>query len=86
MPRCENFEKCPFFSGRLAQYSPQIIAGMKRVYCDNFYTDCARFQVFSRVGCQYVPADMTPAEHDRAAEIIRDNRRSDTVRATGSGD
>ncbi len=86
MPKCENFEKCPFFNGRLAQYSPQTIAGMKRIYCENLFTDCARFQIYTRVGGKFVPRNMTPAEHERAAEIIRTNRFSDSARATGSGD
>jgi len=69
MVECERLEKCPFFSGQMADM-PCSAELMKQTFClGNHKTQCARYQVAS-AGVA-VPPDLFPHDVERARAILR---------------
>ncbi len=68
MADCERLNKCPFFSGQMANM-PSVTDLMKKKYCFGDKTECARYQVAS-AGIA-VPLDLFPHEISRARDIVR---------------
>ncbi len=66
MANCEKLEKCPFFHDKLANM-PAVADLMKRQFCLEDKTGCARYMV-SSAGLP-VPHDLFPNDNDRARQI-----------------
>lgn len=69
MAECECLKKCPFFNDKMAN-KPAMASLMKKTYCLDDNSKCARHQVFVKVGSQNVPADLYPSETDRVEAIL----------------
>jgi len=69
MADCELLPKCIFFNDKMASM-PVASDLMKKKYCQNDSTACARFMVFSALGREYVPADLYPNDVERAQAVI----------------
>jgi hypothetical protein len=68
MADCERLEKCPFFTGKMANM-PSVADLMKKTYCFGDKMQCARYQVAS-AGI-VAPPDLFPHDVDRACDILR---------------
>lgn len=69
MAECPCLSKCPFFNDKMANM-PTAADQMKKRFCTGDNAGCARYMVFSGKGREYVPADLTPRQVDRAQEIL----------------
>lgn len=86
LANCEKLHKCPFHSGRLAQYSPSVLQSMMRVFCKGEPDRCARLLLKNELGEEHVPEDLTPTDLLKALEIIRDFSRKNLVEETEPAD
>ena len=86
LANCSKLDKCPFHSGRLANYSPAVMQSMMRIFCKGEPDRCARLLLKNEIGEEYVPDDLTPTDLLKALEIIRDFSREDLVEETESTD
>ena len=73
MAMCENFEKCPFYQGKMSIESG-IGALYKKNYCEGDKTTCARYMVATTVGKEFVPLSLYPNMLDKAKKIIEENK------------
>ena len=69
MAGCEMLERCIFFNDKMANM-PTTAAIMKKKYCLGDNTKCARYIVCKAKGREAVPPDLTPAQMDRATDIL----------------
>jgi hypothetical protein len=66
---CQCLPSCPFFHDKMKNM-PAMAEHMKKKYCHSGWSSCARFRVFQARGKAVVPADLFPAQADRASEIL----------------
>ena len=69
MAECECLQKCLFFNDKMDD-SKGIGKIYKDKYCLGDNSNCARYQVFLRLGADAVPANLYPNMNERAQEII----------------
>jgi hypothetical protein len=69
MGECEFIEKCPFFSGKLAD-KPVEVEELKDKYCRNNNLTCARYMIANAVGKENMPPDLYPHEKAVAYTVI----------------
>ena len=69
MSDCECLGACPFFHDKM-ENMPSMAQMLKDRYCHDAWTDCARHQVFVRLGREGVPADLFPNQDARVTEIL----------------
>ena len=69
MPDCEMIAKCIFFNDKMANM-PAMAGMMKKKYCQGDNSKCARYMVCKGKGREHVPADMSPAQMERAMSIM----------------
>lgn len=69
MANCVLIEKCIFFNDKMASM-PTAANIMKKKYCLQDSSHCARFMVFSALGRENVPPDLFPNDESRAKTII----------------
>jgi hypothetical protein len=65
MSDCPNIAKCIFFNDKMAN-RPATAEMMKKSYCKEKFTTCARYIVCVALGGPQVPADLYPNMVDRA--------------------
>lgn len=69
MVDCECLSTCPFFNDRMAD-KPATSELLKKQYCRDNFDQCARYQVFKKLGKSAIPPDLFPNSRDRAEDII----------------
>jgi len=69
MADCEMIAKCIFFNDKMANM-PAMAEIMKKKYCRGDNTKCARYLVCKKLGKEKVPADLSPAQTDRAQALL----------------
>ena len=69
MPKCEKFEKCPFYNDKMPCDSG-IGAMYKKRYCEGDKTQCARYNVSTKCDPQLVDNNLYPNMTAKAEEII----------------
>lgn len=69
MSDCPLLHSCPFFNDMMANM-PAMSEGMKKKFCRDTFTQCARYMTCTALGRERVPEDMFPNEQERAKEII----------------
>ena len=69
MPDCVCVPRCPFFNDRMADM-PSMAGKMKRKYCQEDPSACARYMVFTAKGREAVPPDLFPNQVDRAKGLV----------------
>lgn len=74
MAECECIAKCPFFHDKMAEM-PSMAAMLKKRYCLDKHTTCARWMVRAAIGAPGVPPDLFPNQHDRAEKLISTTRQ-----------
>jgi hypothetical protein len=71
MVSCKRLSKCPVVKN--SDEEPESISGrIKKKYCYNNFSECARYMVLEAVGGEFVPADLMPDQPGRAKEIIEE--------------
>lgn len=73
MAKCEKFEKCPFYNGKM-EADKGLGAMYVKKYCEGDKTICARYKVATTLGGDKVPIDLYPNMNDRAEKLIEDNK------------
>lgn len=72
---CENLKGCPFYNDRMSM--EQGLGSLyKKKYCEGDKTLCARYQVGSTIGKEFVPADLYPNMFDRAEKILKEHQNN----------
>ena len=66
MKECECLSNCPFFAGRVGIMLPTIVETLKSKYCHSDSNECARYQIFCKLGRDFVPADLLPDQMEIA--------------------
>ena len=74
MATCEKLEKCPFYQGKMSMESG-LGAMYKKKYCEGDKTSCARYQVATTLGPEYVTTKLYPNMADAAKKIIEENKK-----------
>lgn len=74
MSDCECMSNCRYFKDSLMDEFPLMLKLRQEQYCRGNNTTCARYMVFKALGKEDVPADLKPAQAERAKAII-DNAR-----------
>lgn len=69
MADCEMIAKCIFFNDKMA-HMPAMAEMMKKKYCRGDNSKCARHMVCTTLGREKVPADLTPAQVERAQALL----------------
>ena len=69
MAECECLPKCPFFNDRMAT-KPATAQLMKRQYCLEDNSQCARYMVRKAQGADLVPSDLYPTQIERVKVIL----------------
>ena len=71
---CEKIKKCPFYLERMP-----IDSGLGKMYrehyCEQDNSQCARHQVATTLGPEFVPVNLFPNMHDQAKQIIEKNKK-----------
>lgn len=70
---CERLKACPFYNDKM-DLEKGIGKLYKNRYCLGNKTECARYIVSKELGPQYVPIDLYPNMHQKAKEIIEQNK------------
>ncbi|WAM33035.1 hypothetical protein [Caldicellulosiruptor morganii] len=73
MSECPNLKTCPFFNDKMSNM-PAIANIYKRRYClgEGVGNEgCARWIVYSKLGKEYIPADLFPNQIERAEQILK---------------
>jgi hypothetical protein len=70
MAGCIYLEQCPFFQDVLPSM-PASSESIKRIFCQNDYEQCARYQVREKLGLEHVPRDLFPNDGAKAAKIMQ---------------
>lgn len=74
MDTCEKLEKCPFYQGKMSMESG-LGRMYKRRYCEGDKLQCARYQIATTVGPEFVNDNIYPNMHDIAEKIIAENKK-----------
>jgi len=69
MADCPLIEKCIFFNDKMASM-PAASTMMKKKFCKDDFSKCARYTVFSALGRERVPTDLYPNDLSRAQTIL----------------
>jgi hypothetical protein len=69
LPDCERIDGCAFFNDTIRDM-PSTSALLKRIYCMQDKSGCARHMVLSRLGGDAVPPNLYPNDAARALEIL----------------
>lgn len=69
MGDCECLPKCAFFHDKM-ENMPSMSEILKARYCQGDWAECARHQVFARLGREGVPGDLFPNQQDRVADLL----------------
>ncbi|HZK57247.1 MAG TPA: hypothetical protein VFD17_02960 [Clostridia bacterium] len=71
--KCEKLQTCPFYNNKM-----DIESGLgkmyKNRYCLGNKEKCARYIVSEELGAKFVPVSLYPNMHEKAEEIIAQNR------------
>lgn len=71
---CEKFEKCPFYQEKMPCDSG-IGAMYRKRYCEGDKTLCARYQVSTKCGPEFVTNNLYPNMHAQAEEILKQHSK-----------
>ena len=74
MAHCPLMSICPFFNDMMGNM-PAMSEAMKKKFCQQIFTECARYITCTALGRDKVPKDMFPNEPERAKEMIATSRR-----------
>jgi hypothetical protein len=69
MGECVCVPTCPFFNDKMVNM-PAVAGMMKRRYCMDDFSHCARFMVREKLGKENVPADLFPSQTEKAMQLI----------------
>ena len=69
MAECALVDTCIFFNDKMSSM-PSMANMYKQRYCKGDRAQCARYQVFEKVGRENVPTDLYPNDSDRIAGIL----------------
>jgi len=71
MAGCERLGKCPIVNDTAAG-STADFEKIKKAYCYEHSSQCARYMVLTAVGGDFVPNDLLPEQVEEAKEIIEE--------------
>ena len=70
METCRYLDNCAFFNAPSTQGIQILTDQLKKDYCRGRFDTCARFQVASQLGKEYVPQLMLPTQLQWAEKIF----------------
>ena len=76
METCKYMNDCTFYNAPSTQQFQTLADQLKADYCQGRFTDCARYQVASRLGREQVPDSMLPTQLQWAEMMFRQNAES----------
>ncbi len=74
MAQCEKLAKCPFYQGKMSMDSG-LGAMYKQKYCEGDKTQCARYQIATTLGPDFVNNSIYPNMNDMAKKLIAENKK-----------
>lgn len=74
MAVCEKLEKCPFYQGKMNMESG-LGKIYKTKYCEGDKMKCARYQIATTVGPEFVTNHIYPNMNELAQKIIEENKK-----------
>lgn len=69
MSRCAVIDTCPFFNDKL-EISTVLADVIKKSYCLDRFSECARLKVLLARGADAVPDDLFPDMQETADDIL----------------
>lgn len=69
MTSCEFQSLCSYYN-ILKEKSPVILRYIKDEYCDDSYSECARFMVSKARGAKHVPKYLFPEDIHEACKLL----------------
>lgn len=70
MTKCELVQDC-FFPSDFSNNMPAQLAAIKRTYCNQGFTECARYITAKEIDLVNVPNDLHPSDKELAEKIIK---------------
>lgn len=74
MSHCELLEICKFFHDKMTKLSVAAEL-MKKIYCSQNHSKCARYKVATALGFSEIPLDLYPGDNLRADILIQQRRK-----------
>ncbi len=74
MATCEKLAKCPFYQGKMDMESG-LGAMYKKRYCEGDKTQCARYQIATTLGPEFVNDKIYPNMNNIAEKLIAENKK-----------
>ncbi len=74
MAVCEKLAKCPFYQGKMSMETG-LGAIYKQIYCEGDKLKCARYQIATTVGPEFVNNNIYPNMNALAEKIIAENKK-----------
>jgi hypothetical protein len=71
MAQCKYLTNCPFFKETLEDM-PAETELIKRTFCEDDYSKCARYMVFKALGAAKVPDYLFPRSVDVAKKLMEE--------------
>ena len=73
---CAYLKSCNFYTDNLVSM-PVVAELMKRRFCEDDYSQCARYQIRVKLGADNVPADLFPNHMEEAEKLLKEHNRFD---------
>ncbi len=74
MAQCEKLEKCPFYQGYM-DMEVGLGAMYKKKYCESDKMSCARYQIVTALGPEFVNNSIYPNMNALANKLIAENKK-----------
>ena len=74
MEYCPHIIACVFFRDEMGDKPGIVIESFKLRFCKGTYANCARWQVSSALGSNFVPRDLYPNQEERVADILKKHK------------
>ena len=69
MATCEKLAKCPFYQGQMSMESG-LGSIYKKKYCEGDKMACARYQIATKLGPEFVNNNIYPNMMDQAKKLL----------------
>lgn len=74
MATCENLPKCPFYQGKM-DINTGLGSMYRKKYCEGDKMQCARYQIATQAGPEFVNNNIYPNMFDVADKIIAEHKK-----------
>ncbi len=74
MATCEKLPKCPFYQGKM-DINSGLGSMYRKRYCEGDKTLCARYQIATKLGPEFVTNNIYPNMNDLADKLIKEHKK-----------